>query len=274
MTLWQNITYKIQSTGSKLYYLIGINVFVFLLSSLVPRVSAYLAFSPDVAILSSHLWTPVSFMFMHVGILAIIFNMLWLYWIGTVFEDFLGYKRIVGLYIMGGLAGAALYSACYYLVPLITHTAFLSNAAIPGGIAALLAIIVGTATLAPNFEIKLILFGNVKLKWLVVVYIVADLINYNSANAGEKIAHLGGAILGFAYIKSLQNGTDWLGAISNLFKPRPKLKVVSRNFEKNTTSYPPQEEIDRILDKILQSGYDSLNKQEKEVLSRASKDEG
>ena len=79
--------------------------------------------------------------------------------------------------------------------------------------------------------------------------------------------------MGFVYIKQLQKGHDWVGGIAGLFKRKPRLKVVSNNMGKNASDYPRQEEVDRILDKISQSGYNSLSKQEREILSRASKQE-
>ncbi|MGZ3767639.1 MAG: DUF6576 domain-containing protein, partial [Mucilaginibacter sp.] len=129
-----------------------------------------------------------------------------------------------------------------------------------------------TATLLPDYTIFMMLIGPVKLKWIAIFYVIIDFIMIAGANPGGEISHLGGALFGFIYIKQLQRGHDWIGAINSIFKSRSKLKVASRNAEKNSNSKPRQEEIDRILDKISQAGYESLNKQEKEILFRASKD--
>jgi hypothetical protein len=117
------------------------------------------------------------------------------------------------------------------------------------------------------------LFGPVKLKWLVFVILVIDFLGIVGPNAGGEIAHLGGALLGFIYIKQLQKGHDWIGWISNIFTPRSKLKVVTKSTSRNPAERPRQEDIDRILDKISQTGYESLSKQEKEILFRASNNE-
>ncbi|MEO6151182.1 MAG: rhomboid family intramembrane serine protease [Mucilaginibacter sp.] len=274
MTLWENITYKIQRTNSKLHYLIGVNVVVWLLISLFPAIGSYLLLSHDIQALLTRFWTPLTFIFIHGGFFNILFNMLWLYWIGNVFEDLLGRKRIIGLYLLGGLAGALFFIVYTNVLPAITTLSISVQSAIPGGTAALMAILVATATLVPNQKIKLILIGEVKLKWLIAAYILIDLISVNSLNAGEKVAHIGGAMAGFAYIKQLRQSNPWTSIISKLFKRRSKLKVVSNNPEKNSSAKPRQEEIDRILDKISQSGYENLTRQEKEILFRASKDEG
>ncbi|MDN3551122.1 rhomboid family protein [Mucilaginibacter aquaedulcis] len=289
-TLWQNIHYKMLRSGNKLNLLIAINVIVYLAinipaviehlftgfgqpSIIATYADEYLATTAYLPKLLTRFWTPLTYMFMHAGILHILFNMLWLYLMGQIFEEYLGNKRTIGLYIMGGLAGAFFFILCYNLFPAFSHNPAMLLVPVVGASASVMAIVVATATLLPNYTISLILFGPVKLKWLVIVILVIDFLGIAGANAGGEIAHLGGALLGFIYIKQLQRGHDWIGGVNNLFKSSPKLKVVVKNTSKNSAEYPRQEEIDRILDKISQSGYDSLSKQEKEILFRASNNE-
>jgi membrane associated rhomboid family serine protease len=288
MTLWENVTNKMFRSGSKINLLIGINVFVFLLinipavfEALITRTNIintysyeYLALPAYLPKLLTRFWTPLTYMFMHAGIFHILFNMLWLYWMGQIFEEFLGNKRILGLYLLGGLAGAVLYIASYNIFPAFTQSGALLVSSAVGASASVIAIIVGAATIAPDYTIMLILLGPVKLKWLVIIYVIIDFLGVVGPNAGGEIAHLGGALFGFIYVKQLQNGRDMVAFIANLFKSRSKLKVVSNNRAKNSSAKPRQEEIDRILDKISTTGYESLSKQEKETLFRASKNEG
>ncbi|MBE9584995.1 rhomboid family intramembrane serine protease [Mucilaginibacter sp. JRF] len=283
MTVWENITYKIKYAQSKLFLLIGINVAVFLLinipgtfehlflkSDYIKLFTAeYLYLPSNLSQLATRFWTPLTYMFMHADIFHILFNMLWLYWMGQIFEEYLGHKRTIGLYLMGGLAGAFFFVLAFNTIP-----AFIDiNVPVVGASAGVMAIIIATATLLPDYTIQLFLFGPVKLKWLAIFYVLIDFLSMAGSNAGGSIAHLGGALLGFIYIKRLQRGSDWVGSVNNLFKPKPKMRVVSKNPEKTTSSYPAQDEIDRILDKISQTGYDNLTRQEKEILFRASKDE-
>jgi membrane associated rhomboid family serine protease len=283
-TLWQNIQYKVLRSDSKLNLLIGINVFVFLLINIADTLgkfffktgiiefysTEYLLLPSNLRVLLTHFWTPITYMFMHAGIFHILFNMLWLYWFGQIFEEYLGKKRTVGLYLMGGLAGAFLFILCYNTLPLFAG----ESAPLVGASASVMAIIIGTATLLPNYTISLILIGPVKLKWIALFILLIDFFGIVGPNAGGEIAHMGGALMGFVYIKQVQKGNDWVAGIANIFKARPKLKVVSKNSSGKTDGKPRQEEIDLILDKISQSGYDSLNKQEKEILFRASNNEG
>jgi len=284
-TLWREIQLKMLHSGSKLNLLIGINILVFLLIN-VPAIfealffnshhianfsDEYLLLPAYLPKLLTHFWTPFTYMFMHAGILHILFNMLWLYWFGQIFEEYLGKKRTLGLYLLGGFAGAAFFVVSYNTFPFYTanHAASITGPLV-GASASVMAIIVATATLLPEYTIPLILIGPVKLKWLAIVFVVMDFLGITGLNAGGELAHLGGALIGFLYIKQLKKGNDWIGGITNLFKPRPKMKVVSSNPSGKSSGVPRQEEIDLILDKISRSGYDSLTRQEKEILFRAS----
>jgi len=288
-TLWQNISSKVLNSGSKLYLLIGINVIVFLAIS-IPGViewlftgsqylvdhysNEYLALPAYLPTLLHRFWTLLTYMFMHDGIFHIAFNMLWLYLLGQIFEDYLGNKRIAGLYLLGGFSGALFYILAYNIFPVFAPVLPVSTAV--GASASVMAIIVATATLVPNYTIPLIFIGPVKLKWLVLVYVVVDFLSIAGPNSGGEIAHMGGALMGFVYIKRLQKGNDWVEVIGQLFSRRPglsKLKVATRNNEKKSQSRPRQEDVDHILDKISTTGYESLSKEEKEILFRASKNE-
>jgi membrane associated rhomboid family serine protease len=288
-TLWQNISSKMLRSGSKLYLLIGINVIVFLAIN-IPAViewlftgttqvisyysNEYLAIPAYLPKLLVRFWTPLTYMFMHDGIFHIVFNMLWLYWLGQIFEEYTGYKRTLGLYLMGGFVGALFYILSYNFFPVFAPVLSISTAV--GASASVMAIIVATATLLPDYTIPLFIIGPVKLKWLAIAYIIFDFLSIAGPNAGGEIAHLGGALIGFIYIKRLQKGHDWISSITNLFKAGPRLsnmKVVARNNAKKGPSRPRQEDVDQILDKISKSGYESLNKEEKEILFRASKNE-
>jgi len=289
MTLWDDITYKIKS-GSRLYLLITINVAVFLVINIPATIewminyghsgwisyfaNEYLDLPAEITKLPSRFWTPFTYMFMHAGIWHIAINMLWLYWMGQIFEEFLGNRRILGLYLLGGLAGALFYVVSFNLLPVFRDLVHIS--VIVGASASVMAIVTATATQLPNYTIPIIFIGPVKLKWLALFLVIVDFLMIAQSNPGGEISHLGGALMGFVYIKRLQKGNDWVTVIGNLFRRRPRLsnlKVVARNAGKKGPAKPRQEEIDRVLDKISVSGYDSLNKEEKEILFRASKNE-
>lgn len=288
-TLWQNIQYKMLRSGSRVNLLIWINIIVFLAIN-IPAVieqlfsgfghSLIMVYADEYLRLPSYLpkllqrfWTPITYMFMHAGFFHILFNMLWLYWMGQIFEEYLGNKRTIGVYLLGGLTGALFFVLFYNILPIFTQQpGLVEGSTVVGASASVMAIIIATATLLPDYSLNLIFLGPVKLKWIAIFYVILDFLGITGFNAGGELSHLGGALFGFVYIKQLQRGYDMVGFLTKLFSKRSKLKVTSKNYSKNSVNKPRQEEIDRILDKISQSGYDSLSKQEKEILFRASKD--
>jgi membrane associated rhomboid family serine protease len=281
-TLWQDLRYKMLQSGSKLNLLIGINILAFLVIN-IPAVllglagndflsnftQNYLALPAYLPQLIKHFWTPVTYMFMHASVFHILFNMLWLFWMGQLFEEYLGKNRLVTVYLLGGLAGAALFLLVFNTLPVFAGA--LPSITVVGASACVMAIVVATATLLPNYTIYMMFIGPVKLKWLALFYVTIDFLGILGPNAGGEIAHLGGALLGFVYVKQLKSGHDWSRSMERVLTQRPKVSVAVKNRSvPSTATRPREEEIDRILDKISQSGYESLNKQEKETLFRAS----
>jgi len=266
-TPWKNLTDNTPKAVSKLYWLIGINVFVFLVAIIFAPLDGLLRLQSNLHSLPDHPWTPVSYLFVHDGFISIIFNLLWLYWMGQLLEEYLGDDRLIGVYLLGGIAGAILFVAVFNLIPGIWGINSISGAS-----ASIVAIIAATATLLPNTEIMLFIWP-VKLKWLMVIYAVFDLINFNAFGFSVITAHIGAGLFSFFYIKQLQKGNDWIRGITGLFKKRGPLKVASKNPMRKATDRPRQDEVDAVLDKISKKGYDNLSKEEKEILFRASKNE-
>jgi membrane associated rhomboid family serine protease len=235
-------------------------------------------------------WTLFTYFFAHDEIFHILYNMLFLYWFGRLIDEYLGNRRLVGLYIMGGLAGGLLYLLMYNTVPYFQNLA--DSARMLGASAAAFSVAVGAATLLPNYTFHLLFFGPVRIKYIVFFFIIMSIAQSAGANAGGNLAHLGGALMGFIYVKLLQNGTDlgrpiyWLmEGWSSMLRPKPAVKVsyrqrssasaqassyASAGSASSTLSTPDQDEVDMILDKISRSGYESLTREEKQKLFRAS----
>ena len=292
----------LQKPNSGHLRLIFINVLVFVLigltdlatlfnSSIDPSgsIKQWLAMPAEPAKLIFRIWTPITYMFVHAGFWHILWNMLFLYWFGRIFSDFLGTRKLVGLYFLGGFAGAFLYMVSYNLLPGLVSQAV--NSTMVGASAAVMAIIFGIATKLPEFSIRLLLLGNVKLRYIAIFLFLMDLIALPHGNSGGHLAHIGGALIGMLYIAELNKGRDWTKGINagldwftDLFAPRTRMKVEYSKPRSNTKAGRPdpaqkreglpsgsQEEVDRILDKIAEKGYDSLSKAEKQTLFKASK---
>ncbi len=285
-TLFEELKFKVLHSGNPIFLYIGINTFIFVFTALVSVaiflsgngnesvqafISEYFSFPVSFEKLPYRFYTIITYQFFHSGVLHLLFNMLWLYWLGKIFLDFLKPRQFHFIYLAGGVAGALLFLLAFHVFPPFKND--IAGASVIGSSGAVMAIIVATATLVPNFTIRMLFLGDVKLKYLALAYVVLDIIGVGAANAGGSFAHLGGGILGFCYIKALGKGYDW----SNILIRRPKVTKLKVNkndqFKRSNTKtdYVAQAEIDAILDKISKSGYDKLSREEKETLFKASK---
>ena len=241
-------------------------------------------------------WSLITYMFAHDGLFHILFNMLWLYWFGRILSEYLGGAKVINLYILGGLAGALVYLTIYPTVlQLLTGMEDISNvnATMIGASAGVFAVVFGATTLMPNYTIFLLFLGPVRLKYIALFSLIMVLLQLDGPNSGGELAHLGGILMGYIYVKQLQNGLDlgkWvqstLAFFGSLFTPKSNIKVSYKKEKAASTSHrktqtysgtvdssesTDQDEIDAILDKISEKGYESLSKEEKQKLFNASK---
>lgn len=236
-------------------------------------------------------WTVITYAFAHSlgDIFHILFNMLIFYSFSRLILEFLGNKKVIAIYVLGALAGGVAYLMVYNFIPFYQHQAA-GVSGMVGASAAVYAIVVAAAVFLPNYTFFLMFLGPVKIKYIAAFYVIVSFLGSVGTNAGGNIAHLGGALMGWLYIVQLRKGTDlgaWViaftGWVKSFFVASPKIKVTHRTATKKAS--PPtngaanagkpskahQAEIDAILDKISQSGYESLTKEEKQKLFNASK---
>ena len=276
--------------GSVLSRLIYINLFLFVIIKVVGVVfflfnvdnihlNNFLALAANAKVLISRPWTPLTYMFTHTGFIHLFFNLLWLYFGGSIFLKYLNNKQLVSTYVLGGFFGGLFYVLSYNYFPAFKE-AMISSSAM-GASASVLAILIGIATVAPNYNVNLTFIGNVKLKYIAIIITVLDLILIPEGNAGGHIAHLGGAFYGFFFAQQLKKGNDiskWFDSlmiyIASAFKSKSRMKSVYKkpmtDDQWRANKAQKQNEINHILDKIAKSGYDSLTKQEKDILFRES----
>ncbi len=288
MALWQDIK-KTFSAANNLNRLIYINIAVFLFLSVV-SIAAYLFNNETISLkvlkwfsvpasfkaLAAKPWTLITYMFTHKDILHILFNMLWLYWFGKIFLEYLDQRKLVAVYILGGISGAIIYILSFNVFPVFTS--LIPESVAIGASASVLAVVVAIAAYVPNYPVHLLLIGRVKILWIAIgIFILTSVMDF-SVNSGGKLAHMGGALFGYLYTVNLRKGRDaarWLNriidSIVTIFKPRKKKMRVTYNRKKTDYDYNKakaerQEQINRILDKISKGGYDSLTKEEKDLL--------
>lgn len=291
MGIWDDIK-KTFRNGSNLTKLIYINIAVFILITIVAIIgfllnnetiaeSALNIFSVPSALKSLLLrpWSLFTYMFLHKDIWHILFNMLWLYWFGKIFLEYLDQRKLVAVYLLGGLSGAVLYILSFNVFP--AFEGVVAESVAIGASASVMAIVIAIAAYVPDYTVQLFLFGRVKIKYMALAIFVFTSIMDFSVNSGGKLAHIGGAFFGYFYTLNLRQGKDMgrgfnkiLDFFVTLFKPRKKMKVTHKKaaneYEYNKTKAEHQARINTILDKISKGGYDSLTKEEKETLFKES----
>lgn len=279
------LKYKVFKSGNPLFLFIGLNVIVFLIINLVllfefilnstGQISNFihlqLAMPASLGDLLYKPWTFVTYMFTQRAFFHLLFNMLWLFWLGKIFLEFLNRRQFIFTYLAGGLAGALIFLILYNTIPVFS--ASVNNSILLGASASVSAIVVGAAVLVPDYSIRLLFFGNVRLVYLAIAFVALDLIGIAGGNPGGNIAHLGGALLGYLYVSQLKKGNDWSKLFIRKEKKHPFKVYKNENPIPSKSSKPNQAYIDAILDKILQSGYKSLTNAEKNALFKASKED-
>lgn len=302
-SLIDDVRYQFQ-TGNTITRLIIINVAIFLglvilrlilnitegateQHGLFARVTNYIFLNQDVLFDAKHPWVLLSHMFTHTGFFHMLFNMLVLYWFGRIAGDLLGDHRMLPLYLFSGLTGALLY--------LIFAPAFYASSTLHGASGAIMGIVAAAGMTAPDYQMRLLLFGDVRLKYIVFGLLLMYLVSLSTLeNAGGQMAHFGGAAFGFFYVHMLRRGHDLTAGFRNLTdrlsgrrrkkQIAPRRRVPMEVRQRKATSHREihssgnthvtfigeQERLDHILEKIKKTGFDSLNEDEKKFLHDAS----
>lgn len=295
-TILNDFKYAWQRPNNAVAQLIIINVIVFVglfviglfrhfgLGSVVIFIHEQFMIPSDIQEFIYRPWTAITYAFNHAGIFHIFFNMLVLYWFGRLFNEYLGSQKLVNLYVISALGGALVFLFVYNVFP------GMPTSTMVGASGAIFGIVAATATLLPDYRFHLLFIGPVKIIYIALFVVAMSFIRLDKGvNIGGELAHLTGALIGFLYTKQMQKGNEmgrWvfktMEFFKNLFKPKPKIKVTHRK-ERRSSSFSTasktrqkgsnvsQNEIDAILDKISEKGYESLTKDEKEKLFNASK---
>lgn len=291
MGIWDDVarTFK---TGSNLTKLIYINTGVFLVITIAVIVGfllknetipaglvSVLAVPADLNDLIFKPWTLFSYMFTHKDIWHILFNMLWLYWFGKIFLEYLDQRKLVAVYLLGGITGAIIYVASFNVFP--AFSGIISESMAIGASASVMAVVIAISVYVPDYTINLLLLGRIKIKYMALaIFIFTSVVDF-SVNSGGKLAHIGGALFGYLYTMNLRKGRDIgrgfnrvIDFLATIFKPRKKLKVKYKkpvtDYDYNKVKVERQHEINTILDKISKGGYESLTREEKDILFRES----
>jgi hypothetical protein len=212
--------------------------------------------------------------------------MLWLYWFGKIFLEFLKSRQLLLIYLLGGISGGLLYMLFYNIFPVFEKSLNLSYAL--GASASVMAIVTAISFYVPGYSIHLLFIGKIRIFYIALFLFVLDFFMIKSENAGGHIAHIGGALFGLSYILASRKGMNFSGIfgtsrLKKFFRRLRRGKLKAEYNNTSTTSGRPlsdddynirkaqrQKIIDDILDKISKSGYESLTFEEKEILFKSS----
>lgn len=288
--------------GNALVGLVTINIIFFLLlmvikvvfnffqagsGSFYQDVVQYFEMPAQLVTLSERPWTFLIYMFTELNVIRLISNMLWLWAFGYILQELTGNKKLIPIYIYGGLLGALVFILANYSIPSLRPAIGGAQSWLMGGGAATMAVACATTMLAPDYRFFRNLGGGIPIWVLTLVYILIDFAGVASDSAAYSLAHLGGAAAGFLFVFLLRKGYDgsvWMNKLyywfMNLFNPNKKnadgniREKVFYNADGRKpykkTSNVTQQRVDEILDKINQKGYHFLTDEEKNILKRAA----
>jgi len=281
MSTWEKIQYEFYKGNSAIRQIIMINLAAFIFTIFVGVIARLSGFPPEdlleyfyipsnIGKLIIRPWTILTNIFFHAGFWHLLGNMILLYFIGRILEDFMDFKKIWKIFLYGGISGALLFVTSYNIFPVFNEVVGYKK--LLGASGGVTAILVATGTYLPRYQIRPFGLFNVELRWVALFFVFRDLYMFPvSDNTGGLFAHMGGAILGLVYVLNLQGKITRPNLNQKPFfwdrhrDERSRGPIITDKKPK-----PNQEEVDAILDKISQSGYDSLSKYEKEILFKAS----
>jgi len=238
--------------------------------------------------LSSRPWTILTYMFSEQSTIRFVGNMFWLWGFGYILQDLMGNRKLIPIYLYGGVAAAVIVLLSYGIVPGLKIKA--SSAFLIGANPGIMALAVATTTIAPDYRIFPMINGGIRLWIFTLVFVIIDIVSIGHTDTATYIANLTGAGTGFIFIYLVRRGYDgsiWMNKVfdwvNDLFNPNKKKKGRSPKDEYyyKVSGTPPykkipnitQQRIDEILDKINQQGYRFLTDEEKDILKRAADEE-
>lgn len=235
----------------------------------------YLSLSEDLKFNLLHFWVWITSLFTHVSFFHLFWNMINLYWFGMIVEDLIGRKHVKFIFFLAGIIGGIFFLISANVFPWYIGSKIMAY----GASSSVMGLILAATTISPNYNLRLLLIGNISIKYLALALVVLDLLFVaQNSNSGGHAAHLGGAFMGYVYILLLRSGMDF----TELFKIKKKKTPVVRTFPKSNPNRKTdfketaqnastEYNLNRILEKIKNSGMESLSQDEKIFLDKQSR---
>jgi membrane associated rhomboid family serine protease len=207
-----------------------------------------------------YLWQLVTYLFVHGGFWHIFFNMFVLWMFGSELERTWGSKEFLKFYFIAGI-GAGLFNV---LFSLLSPSAW--KVPVIGASGAIYGVLVAYAMLFPERLVYIWFLIPVKVKYLVIFLVAIEFLSTYSPDGVAHFAHLGGALIGFLYLRYNMRWRLRKWSMTELIQ-RLREERMNRKREEGDKL---MEEVDSILDKINKVGYENLTRREKKILEKAS----
>ncbi len=304
-SIWDDLVHYFR-TGNMIVRLILINIAIFVIINIVgvflnagsgfthsssfASVIEFLSVHADFKKLIFRPWGLITCMFLQYRFWHLFWNMILLYWFGRIAGDLLNDRRMLSIYVLGGLFGAVCFVIFSNVLHLINPAYSLGYSL--GASGAVMAVTMAAGVIAPDYRINLILFET-KLKYIVGVIVFLDILGASAMaeSSTDHFAHLGGAFFGWYFVYMLRKGVDFsepfnrfIERITGVFnkvgrneprRPRPKMAFKNKEKIKQVNTAPGrssdsstlQERVDEILEKIKKNGLGSLTDEEQGILN-------
>jgi membrane associated rhomboid family serine protease len=211
-------------------------------------------------------WTLFTSIIAHFSLGHLFFNMLFLFFAGSMFEQVFGGKKLLLTYIFGGIMGNVFELTITFLFPDFSPPHY-----VVGASGAIMAVFAAIAVYRPQTPIYLFGIIAIPIYVLALFFLAKDLIGLGASDEIAHFAHLGGAFFGFLAVQNIHSQSNILNRITRLFERKQRTTPRKNTRYKtdevfNSEKKAKQERIDEILDKISKSGYESLSREEKDYL--------
>lgn len=219
-------------------------------------------------------WTLITSIIAHFSLGHLFFNMLFLFFAGSMFEQVFGGRKLLLSYVFGGIMGNLFELTVTFLLPDLSPAHY-----VVGASGAIMAVFTAIAVYRPQTPIYLFGIIAIPIYVLALFFLAKDLIGVGSSDEIAHFAHLGGAFFGFIAVQNIHSPSNVLNRINQLFQRKSRKSSPSPNTNTryktdevfNAEKKAKQERIDEILDKISKSGYESLSREEKDYLFNQGK---
>lgn len=249
-------------------FILPLIVFVFFYLFKIPKINIYHYFEliPDITSLLFRPWSLITYGFIHASIGHLFWNMFLFYFFSSLFLNLFKEEELLALFCFGIIFGGLLFVFSYSFFPVFKGI----NSPLIGSSAGVISVVIFMCTYTPNSTMR-IFFFNIKLLYVGIAIIIFDLAQLPISNSGGHIAHLGGALIGFFAGSKMKKGENIFWYFKKNLRTKKNKNKKKLNRHDNHKKYN-QQKVDRILDKISESGFDSLTSEEKKDLNEASKD--